>query len=131
MYYFEKYLKPNQNRKPIEEMRQAEKSSHFAYKAEATSHKSEEEEEEEESDREDEDDEEDKYANKNNEDSISNLAKQLLKSKLEKTEPITVKTTTSTSKLPDQEKDDLDLELDMELDNVDTTDVNLDDDLSD
>ena len=105
-------------------MKEAEESNHFVYKASQASKVEAENEDDEE-----EDDEE--YEKKtSDENTISNLAKQLLKSKLEKTEPLVLKTAAA-SKNVEQEKDDLDLELDMDLDNVDTTDVNLDDDLSD
>lgn len=112
-------------------MKQAEQNDEFVFKetkSERAVNVNEEEEDEDESDNNYEDDESDKK----NEDSISNLAKQLLKSKLEKPEPVTLKKpTTPTISKKNDDQDDLDLELDMDLENVDTTDVNLDDDISD
>ena len=83
---------------------------------------------------------EDDYEHKpssNDENSISNLAKKLIQTKLEKSatesdKPLSIKTSANTKKIEaDTDKDDLDLELDIDLENVDTTDVNLDDDISD
>jgi hypothetical protein len=122
-------MKPNQSRRPIEEMKQAEQNNEFVFKEVQTKQAEKKDEDGDESDNNYEDDE----STKKNEDSISNLAKQLLKSKLEKPEPVTIKTAAVTNVVSkkNEDQDDLDLELDMDLENVDTTDVNLDDDISD
>jgi hypothetical protein len=110
-------------------MRQAEENNEFVFKEVQTKQAEKKDDDEDESDNNYEDDESTKKA----EDSISNLAKQLLKSKLENPEPVTVKkpAATNVASKKNDDQDDLDLELDMDLENVDTTDVNLDDDISD
>ena len=121
-------------------MRQAEADNEFSYKPDLPATKNGTNDHE--SDEEDDDDHDHKSSlSKNDENSISNLAKKLLQAKLEKADtdakPPTIKTTTNTAinvkkaADADLDKDDLDLELDIDLENVDTTDVNLDDDISD
>lgn len=108
-------------------MKQAENNDEFVYK-EAKTAQPENDDEDDASENNYEDDE----STKRNEDSISNLAKQLLKSKLEKPEQvINKKPTPPTNSKKNDDQDDLDLELDMDLENLDTTDVNLDDEISD
>lgn len=71
---------------------------------------------------------------KDKDDSIANLAKKIQETKLSQNEQgldSVVEVKVEKSVYSSISKDDLDLDIDIELDNVDTTDVNLDDDLSD
>ncbi|RNA36259.1 coatomer subunit beta [Brachionus plicatilis] len=100
-------IKPNNLRKPIEEMLAAEESNQFRFEC-----KTEQEEEEEYFEP-----EEDKYIKKE-EDSIANLAKKITETKLSQSPP---KPAMSTEAVADT-KDDDDLDIDLDLENVDTTD---------
>jgi coatomer subunit beta' len=125
----------NQSRKPIDEMNEAEESRAFVYNnnTTTTSTASNRGDKKEVATNSDDSNEEDNFEETEpNDDSISNLAKQLLKSKLEQQITVSTAATATTTTGPpvkrtDSAEDDLDLELDMDLDNVDTTDVNLDD----